>query len=152
MFSYPPWVRTATLTVCPVPFGKFTCNHLSTISNLLDTSNFCEQTVNHSPRSHTVALNCWSLYLGSMLSRKWASADSTNLVLAVCFSSATAVGTSYSFLFSLSFCISKNLFDRVCSPEQTQLPETTSPIPLHITRYPESGEITGYLHTTNAPQ
>lgn len=23
--GYPPWVRTATLTFCPVPLGKFTC-------------------------------------------------------------------------------------------------------------------------------
>lgn len=66
-----------------------------------------------------MALSCWSLYLGSMLSRKWASADSTNLRLDICFTSATAVGTSYSFLFSLSFWISKNLFDLVCHQNTT---------------------------------
>lgn len=59
----------------------------------------------------TVALSCWSLYLGSMLSRKWASAVSTNFVLAISLSRDIAVLMSYSFLFSLSFWISKNLLD-----------------------------------------
>ena len=38
----------------------------------------------------TVALSCWSEYFGSRLRRKWASAVSTNFVLAVSFSNLTA--------------------------------------------------------------
>lgn len=48
-----------------------------------------------------------------MLSRKWASTVSTNLVLAVSLTKDTAVFKSYSFLRSLNFWISKNLLDLV---------------------------------------
>ena len=66
-----------------------------------------------SSRRLTVALNCWSLYLGSMLRRKWASTVSTNLVLAVSLTKDIAVFKSYSFLRSLNCWISKNLLDLV---------------------------------------
>lgn len=62
-------------------------------------------------RRLTVALNCWSLYFGSILRRKWASTVSKNLVLAVSFTKVIAVFKSYSLLISLNFWISKNLLD-----------------------------------------
>ena len=136
-----PWVRTATLMVWPVPLGRDTCtisDHQA--FQKLEKSHYrynpaivqWEQATYEPPYLNrqmkiwlninknylmewlTVARSCWSVYLGSMLRRKWASTVSTNLRLAVSFTSRIAASGSYSCFFTLNFWISKYLFDLVC--------------------------------------
>mmetsp|Transcript_186 Transcript_186/g.458 ORF Transcript_186/g.458 Transcript_186/m.458 type:complete len:252 (-) Transcript_186:206-961(-) len=69
--SWPPPQSTAILTSFPVPLGRA-----------------------------TVALSCWSLYLGLMFRRMWASTASLNLVVAFSFTSLSASSELHSAVLS----------------------------------------------------
>ena len=142
---HPPCVRTAIFTGWPVPLGKFTCPHHDEHGIQINERHRTQpnRTERQKRRNDTVARSCWSLYLGSRFIRKCASADSLNFALAICFISEMAVGTSYSFLLSLSFCISRNLLDLVCAPPQNQRsvsrPYTTAQKRIHESHTREGG-------------